>query len=177
MKCKATENLSLLRRVELVEWTLPLLAMPGLFPGHIHQFRRGWANLLRTCPRGAFGRRHKSRWVAILAPHSGEPRDWIYIQFKKLWQHQRTARLGSHGYAIVPRPQINEIGFTGDHIFASFATLPNWTYRLQGSSSLATTVKNWADLMVIQPQAVVSNFVYYDGITNQQRFYRLLVLP
>jgi hypothetical protein len=79
--------------------------------------------------------------------------------------------------AIVPRPQIDEIGFTGDHIFASFATLPNWTYRLQGSSSLATTVKNWADLMVIQPQAVVSNFVYYDGITNQQRFYRLLVLP
>jgi hypothetical protein len=79
--------------------------------------------------------------------------------------------------AIVPVLQIDKIDPVGDYVSVSFTTFPNWTYRLQGSRILATDVRNWADLLVIQPQTVASNFVYYDGITNQQRFYRLLVSP
>ncbi len=78
---------------------------------------------------------------------------------------------------IMPRLQIDKIGVGGDYVAVSFAALPNWTYQLQASSILATSASNWADLMVIPPQIVASNFVYHDGITNQQRFYRLLVSP
>ena len=56
---------------------------PRLFLGDIYQFRRGWANFLRTCPGGPLTRRYQSGWFAIFAPHRGRPGNWLYLEFRE----------------------------------------------------------------------------------------------
>jgi hypothetical protein len=72
--------------------------------------------------------------------------------------------------------RIDGIAFSNGSVSVSFATVSNWTYRLQGAEALARTGA-WSDLLVVPSGSASGGVKYRDGFTNQQRFYRLSVSP
>jgi len=80
--------------------------------------------------------------------------------------------------AVNPEPQIDRIMVVGNLVFVSFATVSNWTYTLQGSTSLETAgVAGWTNLLALPAQPVSTNILYQEATTNRSRFYRLSVSP
>lgn len=80
--------------------------------------------------------------------------------------------------AVNPEPQIGAITYTGTYVAVSFETASNWTYRLQGSTSLSPSgLADWTDLLVVPPQPFTTNIVFQEGNTSRNRFYRLAVSP
>jgi RsiW-degrading membrane proteinase PrsW (M82 family) len=57
-----------------------------------------------------------------------------------------------------------------------FETISNWNYVLQGAASLSGGVV-WSNLTLVPAQATNGHAVFVDGVTNQQRFYRLSLSP
>jgi hypothetical protein len=75
-------------------------------------------------------------------------------------------------------PRIDGIRFNDRVVSVSFGTVSNWTYRLQGADALgASSAGVWRDLLVVPSGSDAGAVVYQDGVTNQQRFYRLSVSP
>jgi hypothetical protein len=76
-----------------------------------------------------------------------------------------------------PRPTIDSIQASGTKVILSFRTVSNWTYTLQYTDGLQTEPVGWSNLLTLPPQQITTNFLYVDGATNRQRFYRLRVAP
>ena len=75
-------------------------------------------------------------------------------------------------------PRIEGIAFSNGFVSVSFGTVSNWTYRLQGVDTLASSgTAVWSDLLVVPSGSEAGEVIYEDGVTNLQRFYRLSVSP
>jgi hypothetical protein len=75
-------------------------------------------------------------------------------------------------------PRIDGIAFSNGAVLVSFGTVSNWTYCLQGADVPAASGADlWNDLLVVPSGSVPGPVTYRDGVTNQQRFYRLSVSP
>lgn len=80
--------------------------------------------------------------------------------------------------AVNPAPQIGGITLAAPYVMVSFGTASNWTYHLQGSTSLSPVgLATWTDLMVVPALPFSTNVVFQDEVTNRNRFYRLAVSP
>jgi hypothetical protein len=79
--------------------------------------------------------------------------------------------------AANPRPVIDHIQLAGpNHAAISFDTVSNWTYVLQGADLLPVNSAGvWSNLMTAPAQSTNGHAVFTDGITNRQRFYRLML--
>jgi hypothetical protein len=72
-----------------------------------------------------------------------------------------------------PHPRIDAIQLLGTNVMLSFGVVSNWTYTLQYRDGLPVETGNWSDRLSIPAQPTNSQFSFVDGVTNQQRFYRL----
>jgi hypothetical protein len=77
--------------------------------------------------------------------------------------------------AVSPMPHIDSIVVSAGYVSVTFGAISNWNYRLQGSTAFGS--ENWTDLLVVPAQPGSGEVVYQDGVTNQQKFYRLSVSP
>ena len=73
-----------------------------------------------------------------------------------------------------PNPRIE--GFQLDtNVLLSFRTVSNWNYTVQFTEALPGTTGFWSNQVIIPALPTNSHYVFKDGITNQQRFYRLFL--
>jgi len=77
-----------------------------------------------------------------------------------------------------PKPRIDYIELTGTNVSVRFATISNWTFRLQCTESISASATGiWSTLLALPAQPFTTNVVYTENLTNAQRFYRLSVSP
>jgi hypothetical protein len=77
-----------------------------------------------------------------------------------------------------PHPRIDSLAFAGVNVSVGFAMVSNWNYTLQFANDLSPAVGNgWSNLITVPARATNRYAVFVDGMTNQRRFYRLLLSP
>jgi hypothetical protein len=81
--------------------------------------------------------------------------------------------------AVKPPVWITSIeGFGTNQVALRFNTASNWAYVLQGLDGLpAGSAVGWSNLLMVAAKPVDEQALFVDGVTNRQRFYRLLVTP
>jgi len=81
--------------------------------------------------------------------------------------------------AARPPVRITSIERLGtNQVALRFNTASNWTYVLQGLGGLPTGVPGgWSNLLTVAAKPFDDQALFVDGVTNQQRFYRLSVSP
>src|SRR5262249_24319584 len=81
--------------------------------------------------------------------------------------------------ATRPTVRIDSIKLTNtSFVNIGFSTLSNWNYTLQAANGVNGQVSDlWANLLIVPGQASSGHVEYLDGISNRQRFYRLMVIP
>jgi hypothetical protein len=73
-----------------------------------------------------------------------------------------------------PAATINSIERVGlNQVAIHFNTASNWAYTVQGGTGLASGV--WSDLFTVPARPFDDQAKYVDAITNQQKFYRLML--
>jgi hypothetical protein len=75
-----------------------------------------------------------------------------------------------------PAPVLSISPAGAGSVSLGFETISNWNYVLQGAASLSGGVV-WSNLTLVPAQATNGHAVFVDGVTNQQRFYRLSLSP
>jgi hypothetical protein len=69
-------------------------------------------------------------------------------------------------------------GLGANQVALRFNTASNWTYVLQALDGLAVDSQgNWSNLFTVAAKPFDDQALFVDGMTNRQRFYRLVVSP
>jgi hypothetical protein len=69
-------------------------------------------------------------------------------------------------------------GLGANQVALRFNTASNWTYVLQGLGRLTVgSPGNWSNLFTVAAKPFDDQALFVDGMTNRQRFYRLVVSP
>jgi hypothetical protein len=78
--------------------------------------------------------------------------------------------------AVKPVAVIKSVAAVGtNQVAIRFQTASNWTYHVEGASGVSSGV--WSNLFTVPAKPFDSQAEFVDQSTNQQRFYRLLLLP
>jgi hypothetical protein len=80
---------------------------------------------------------------------------------------------------VLPPARITSIGRLGaSQVSVRFNTASNWTYVLQGLDGLPAGVPGgWSNLLTVAAKPFDDQAQFVDGVTNRQRFYRLVLSP
>ena len=81
--------------------------------------------------------------------------------------------------AAKPRVRISSIqGLGTSQVALRFNTASNWSYVVQGLDGLpAGSTAGWSNLFLVPAKPFDDQGLFVDGVTNRQRFYRLVVSP